>query len=207
MPAVSAYDYTISSCFPHITNLACQAVLCAIGTDLGLAAVTETELTPEVEPVIRASSLRRQRFQDLQRAAGRDPLELLRDVETRWSSTLLMIERFLELKPYVIQMLRERDLEKYAIHEHEWEVLPIYKRILRVPHSFQQALSGEKTPTLHDSLPLFHTMITAWTAMKVSLPQYTDIIDAGISKLKEYWQRIHTVPAYTLAMRTLIFRS
>lgn len=29
-------------CFPHITNLACQAVLCAIGTDLGLAAVTET---------------------------------------------------------------------------------------------------------------------------------------------------------------------
>ncbi|KAF5336456.1 hypothetical protein D9611_006667 [Ephemerocybe angulata] len=177
--------------------------------------VDKTELTPEVEPVvtsltrdiiahirviIRASSLRRQRFQDLQRAAGRDPLELLRDVETRWSSTLLMIERLLELKPYVIQMLRERDLEKYAIHEHEWEVLPIYKRILRVPHSFQQALSGEKTPTLHDSLPLFHTMITAWTAMKVSLPQYTDIIDAGISKLKEYWQRIHTVPAYTLAM-------
>lgn len=48
---------------------------------------------------IRASSLRHQHFEDLQRASGAAVvLELLRDVETRWSSILLMIERFLHLK-------------------------------------------------------------------------------------------------------------
>ena len=49
---------------------------------------------------IRASSLKRDRFADIQRARNpkKEPLQLLRDVDTRWSSTLLMIERFVELK-------------------------------------------------------------------------------------------------------------
>lgn len=38
------------SCFPHITNLACKAVLAAV-TDLAKAAVTENEMLPEYEPV------------------------------------------------------------------------------------------------------------------------------------------------------------
>jgi hypothetical protein len=46
------------------------------------------------------SFLRRDKFAALQRAQNpkKVPLELLRDVDTRWSSTLLMIEWFVELK-------------------------------------------------------------------------------------------------------------
>ncbi|KAF6743936.1 ribonuclease H-like domain-containing protein, partial [Ephemerocybe angulata] len=188
-------------CFPHITNLSCKAVLAAV-TNLALAAVTEGENEPEYEAVsvgIRSSSLHRQRFHDLQKAF-REPLELLRDVDTRWSSTLLMIERFLQLKDYIIKMLKDRDLEKYVLQDHEWAVLEAYVKILRVPHAFQQKLSAEKTPTLHRALPSFHAMISRWKEMKTELPRYSLVIDAGISKLQDYWNEVKDVPAYTLAM-------
>lgn len=47
---------------------------------------------------IRASSLRRQRFENILESLGQKTLQLLRDVETRWSSTYLMIERAFVLR-------------------------------------------------------------------------------------------------------------
>ncbi|KAJ2921370.1 hypothetical protein H1R20_g15725, partial [Candolleomyces eurysporus] len=168
-------------CFLHITNLACKAVLGAI-TNVGLTALNVDEEDPESEPVseapdrdiiahartlirvIRASSLRRDRFATIQQSLHPDqqPLELIHDVDTRWSSTLLMIERFVELKECINMMiLGNRDLQKYCLAESEWEILNNYILILRVPHAFQQKLSHEKVPTLYQALPHFHRMIAA----------------------------------------------
>lgn len=47
---------------------------------------------------IRSSSLRRQGFSDILNDLGFKDLQLIRDVDTRWSSTLLMISRALELQ-------------------------------------------------------------------------------------------------------------
>jgi len=44
------------------------------------------------------SSLRRFNFSTLLEDLGFPSLQLIRDVETRWSSTYLMIERAIELK-------------------------------------------------------------------------------------------------------------
>ncbi|KAJ2934002.1 hypothetical protein H1R20_g3089, partial [Candolleomyces eurysporus] len=201
-------------CFPHITNLASKAVLTAI-TNIRLAAVNDDEVTVENEVVetglscnvialarslirmIRASSLRRDKFAALQRTRNpkKAPLELLRDVDTRWSSTLLMIERLVALKEFVVQMISNftHDLKKYELLQNDWDVLQTYIRIL------QQKLSHKKIPTLHQALPSFHRMITVWERLKCELPSYASVIGAGISKLKEYWKLVENVPAYTLA--------
>ena len=47
---------------------------------------------------IRASSLRRQYFSDVLNSLEQKDLQLLRNVDTRWSSTLLMVERALILR-------------------------------------------------------------------------------------------------------------
>ena len=47
---------------------------------------------------IRASSLRRQYFSDVLNSLEQKDLQLLHDVDTRWSSTLLMVERALILR-------------------------------------------------------------------------------------------------------------
>jgi hypothetical protein len=46
--------------------------------------------------------MKKDQFSDAIRRAGLDDLQLLRDVPTRWSYTLLMIQRFLYLRPVSI---------------------------------------------------------------------------------------------------------
>ncbi|RXW21072.1 hypothetical protein EST38_g4780 [Candolleomyces aberdarensis] len=210
-------------CFPHITNLACKAVLGAI-TNTKLAGVDDDEGDPEKEPiltapdrdiiahtrtlirVIRSSSLRRDRFANIQRSLypDRHVLELIRDVDTRWSSTLLMIERFVKLESVNKMISTNRELQKYHLHDFEWETLDAYINILRIPHAFQQKLSHEKIPTLYQALPHFHRMIAAWQSKKAVMPRYRTVIDAGIAKLEEYLDEIDDIPAYTLAIHDVL---
>ena len=58
-------------------------------------------------------------------------------------------------------------------------------------------LSAEKTPTLWGTLPAFKALIT-----KLEQSDLTDldIIQDGVSKLREYEQETATVPAYTLSL-------
>ncbi|KAF5346668.1 hypothetical protein D9758_013219 [Tetrapyrgos nigripes] len=78
------------------------------------------------------------------------------------------------------------DLKKYWMTNEEWDILEKYAEILQVPHSFQEWLSGEKTPTLSFALPGYDAMITKWENRKDTLPQYASVIDAGIAKLHKY---------------------
>ncbi|TFK18137.1 hypothetical protein FA15DRAFT_603846 [Coprinopsis marcescibilis] len=203
-------------CFPHITNLACKAVLVVMSgsTGPGNGSVDDStehrDLVANVRTVIRmirVSSLRRDHFASLQTAKGREPLQLLRGVDTCWSSTLLMLERFIELKEVcsIIMISMNQDLKKYALQTEEWSTLSIYCTILQVPHAFQQCLSAEKTLTLHEALPNFHSMMKVWENMKAEHPNYINLIDAGLSKLQEYWEKVKDVPAYTLVMCLFYF--
>jgi len=55
---------------------------------------------------VRASSLRRQHMITVQNIAGQKDLKLLRDVDTRWSSTFIMIDRFLSLREVILLCLK-----------------------------------------------------------------------------------------------------
>ncbi|KAF7326525.1 HAT family dimerization domain-containing protein [Mycena venus] len=152
-------------CFPHIVNLACKAVLGAI-TDMDFAASGSADFIPDPtrattfldaiarDPVatirttvrvIRASSLRRQYFSEVLKALQQKDLQLLRDVDTRWSSTLIMIDRAILLHEAIDKFLTNdqfRDLHKYKLGDDEWDALEAFKRILSVPHAFQQRLAS-----------------------------------------------------------------
>ncbi|TFK27519.1 hypothetical protein FA15DRAFT_586294 [Coprinopsis marcescibilis] len=187
--------HTIRS-FPHVTNLTCKAVISAI-TNIELASVNDDCVDLATE--IRVSSLRWGLFAALQHAKSLNdsPLELLHDVDTRWSSTLLMIKRFVKLKEFVLQMISKyNDLVKYKLTNNEWKHLNDYISIL------QQKLSGERTPTLHQALPLFYQMILRWKKYKHTFPDLRNVLDAGISKLEDYLHDTETVPAYALVMST-----
>jgi hypothetical protein len=44
-------------------------------------------------------------------------------------------------------------------------------------------------------------MIVVWERMRDSMPNYANVIDAGIDKLNAYWASVKDIPAYTLAQR------
>ncbi|KAH9954170.1 hypothetical protein BGW80DRAFT_1227660 [Lactifluus volemus] len=153
--------------------------------------------------VIRASSIRRQYFSRVLKTLEQDDLQLLRDMDVRWSSTLLMIERALILRTAVDKFLALRDMEelrKYRLSVSDWDMLEVFRKVLSIPHAFQQRLSGESTPTLCDAIPAFEAMKIKWQIQKDKIPSVSRIIDKGLDKLEEYRARAEMVPAYILAM-------
>ncbi|KAH7904017.1 hypothetical protein BJ138DRAFT_1019726, partial [Hygrophoropsis aurantiaca] len=230
----------IISCFPHIVNLACKAVLSAI-TNINFAKDNAANFVPGGPPpddflaavnrdpiatvrtvgrVIRASSIRRQYFSAILSALKQKDLQLLRDVDVRWSSTLLMIECAILLCAVCAVAFAAPLTNKYQLNSAEWNALEIFKKILaatyqltennlilllQVPHAFQQKLSAEKTPTLCHAIPAFEAMKRVWTAQKDANYNTTDIIKSSLNKLSFYKHRTTIVPAYTLAMSTSSF--
>ena len=72
--------------------------------------------------------------------------------------------------------------------------------VFQVPHAFQQLLSNEKTPTLHNAFPCFRAMVLRWRKLSEERPVFAEIINPGIEKLEDYMSMMDTIPAYTLAI-------
>ncbi|THV00111.1 hypothetical protein K435DRAFT_623206, partial [Dendrothele bispora CBS 962.96] len=187
-------------------NLACKAILAAV-TDINHAAEGAAEFSPSYSAdnivQIRSSSLRRQYFSEILETLEKKDLQLLRDVATRWSSTFLMIERATVLRDAIDFFLSSRrfpELENLCLKDPDWDCINLYKKILVVPHAFQQKLSGEATPTLSGAIPAFEAVISRWKTMQDDIPTMSYVIEAGIDKLESYTERISDTPAYMLAM-------
>ncbi|KAF5344011.1 hypothetical protein D9758_012912 [Tetrapyrgos nigripes] len=151
--------------------------------------------------MIRASSQRRDFFSKCLAYIQMIDMELLRDVKNRWSSVLLMLLHAILLKEAIKWMISlHNDLKKYWMNDEEWNKLERYVEIWQVLHSFQEQLSGEKTPTLSFALPGYDTMIAKWEHMKNKLLQYASVIDAGIAKLHRYHDHADKSDVYMLAM-------
>jgi len=95
--------------------------------------------------------MKKDRFADSVKDLYDKELQLIRDVVTRWSSTLLIIQHVLDLKEVrinlkylifitdVVQAVieitspeNELALDKYELTDDEWELLESYKEILQV---------------------------------------------------------------------------
>ncbi|KAJ3555147.1 hypothetical protein NP233_g12277 [Leucocoprinus birnbaumii] len=153
--------------------------------------------------MVRSSSLRRQYFSDICRTLYKKDIQLIHDVDTRWSSTLYMIERAVSLRAVVTQFLEIpefSDLRCYAITDAEWKSLEIFTQVLSVPDAFQHRLSGEKTLNLSEAIPAFEAMIYKWKHQQMTHPEISSIIQASINKLTVYHQRARDIPAYIVLM-------
>ncbi|KAK7059379.1 hypothetical protein R3P38DRAFT_2758829 [Favolaschia claudopus] len=124
--------------------------------------------------VIRASSLR------LLKALHMRDLQLLRDVDTRWSSTLIMIDRAVLLQEAIDKFLTEtQDLKEMQAQQARMgglEGIPAY--------------TLKTTPTLGHALPAFEAMIAQWEKQQTCHPETADIVQQGINKLDDYRERI-----------------
>ena len=108
-----------------------------------------------VEPVhaivswFDASKLRQWYLLDAQKQAGFDPIYLISKNETRWSSTFMMLERFIKLSPFVKTALAQDPDAPAMIEEHDISCISTLKEILG-----HFALATEKLEGDHLTLPL-----------------------------------------------------
>ncbi|EPQ60967.1 hypothetical protein GLOTRDRAFT_30409, partial [Gloeophyllum trabeum ATCC 11539] len=159
----------------------------------------------------RASGQRREDFQKtiINGNNSRDwepPLpanELLRDVDTRWSSTFLMIDRLLEMYPAVNCFLhhpKQEEIKYHIISKPEQRVLLDIREYLQVPHSVQEVVCSDRTPTVPIVIPLYEMLLAALRRLLDSLPKIAHAISAAIFKIEEYVKKGRRSRIYALAM-------
>ncbi|KAI0657993.1 hypothetical protein C8Q70DRAFT_1045966 [Cubamyces menziesii] len=129
--------------------------------------------------------------------------QLLRDCETRWSSTYQMIGRVLALYPAIQVFLNSEDHQDLAhlkLSSEQVRVLTDIHQVLQAPHAVQELLSSSRTPTLAMALPAFELLITTWESMKITIPEMAPFIDAGLERLDKYVRLARKTRVYALAM-------
>ncbi|XP_065895985.1 E3 SUMO-protein ligase ZBED1-like [Dysidea avara] len=83
---------------------------------------------------------------------GNTGLKLLGDCPTRWSSTYLLINRFLTVKASVIQVLDEHSWD--GLQNSEWRVLENIQELLQPFAEYTTLCSGEEYTTISSVVPI-----------------------------------------------------
>jgi hypothetical protein len=82
----------------------------------------------------------------------------------------------------------------------EFQVLHDIHALLEKPHSAQELLSAEKTPTLSVALPAFEMLVVSWSNLQKTIPELAHYIGVGIAKIQEYVRKGRQSRIYALAM-------
>ncbi|KAJ3925110.1 MAG: hypothetical protein NXY57DRAFT_907468 [Lentinula lateritia] len=160
-------------CFPHVVNIAVKTGLQHLTTIVNAAHDKDLEGTDNflsarsLITAVRGSGQCCEEFKQIIKNGNISGgwgdfkqqlrvVELLKDVDTRWSSTFLMIDRLLELWLPVKEFLnRHPELEKHRLNGKQIEVLLDIQEYLSYAHMVQELLSAQRTPTLSVVLPLY----------------------------------------------------
>ncbi|KAF8833107.1 hypothetical protein BDN67DRAFT_1060585 [Paxillus ammoniavirescens] len=130
-------------------------------------------------------------------------VQLLRDCETRWSSTFNLIDRIILLHPAIVRFLQRpehSDLCHLSLNDYEIGVLCDIHQALEIPHVAQQTFSFERTPTLSMAIPLYKMLNHEWKNLKATIPELSHYISVATGKIDEYIEEGRKTRIYALAM-------
>ncbi|KAA1475213.1 hypothetical protein DENSPDRAFT_909366 [Dentipellis sp. KUC8613] len=214
-------------CFPHVVNIAVQTALKMLSKSAPEPDAMSEDSPPEnitlrADPVnkcrtlvanCRKSSQRREDFiatikegNDKKQWHTTLPVnQLLRDVDTRWSSTFLMIDRVLELNEAInvfLEKNKQAPISTSRLSSMDITVLDDIRHVLDLPHVVQQSLSSEKTPTLCNVLPTYEELVKSLKDIE-SAERYKYLkpaISAAIRKIEVYMASARETKFYVLAL-------
>ncbi|KAF5370272.1 hypothetical protein D9758_006873 [Tetrapyrgos nigripes] len=128
---------------------------------------------------------------------------LLRDVDTRWSSIFLMIDRMFLLYPAIqkfAQLPENDEIHSLLLKDSELLVLNDIRLYLKAFHVIQEAVSGERTPTLSFVLPLYERLVSNLKKLRIILPNLSHMIDSSLDKIYEYVDKARSTHIYAFAL-------
>ncbi|KAI0821949.1 hypothetical protein BC628DRAFT_1328464 [Trametes gibbosa] len=216
-------------CFPHVVNISVHHGLSALTlTEKPSDSGTTSPATCDIDDALqddtvkcarqlvaacRASGQRREEFSTAIRegnesgAFGENKklrvVQLLRDVDTRWSSTFLMIDRLLELYPAVVKFMeqpKQEEIHHLLLSDAQLKVLLDIREFLHLPHLVQELLSAEQTPTVCQALPAYERLLNMLEVSTTSFPKIAHAIEASASALRKYMSYTRQSRVYALAM-------
>ncbi|CAB5213586.1 unnamed protein product [Rhizophagus irregularis] len=101
--------------------------------------------------------------------------KLIRDVKTRWNSTFLMLESFLNNKAVIVSLISiGSNFAKLDLNDDEWKELQLFCDFLKPFFEFTEEMSGSKYPTFGTLLLLLDHLLEHITIIKndTSIPKW-----------------------------------
>lgn len=129
-------------CYAHTLNL-------IVGDALKLIQEGTLNKVSKVVTHFRQSANAKSKLDNVQRQQGKEPKKLKKDVVTRWNSTYLMLERFVELEEAIRTTLALIDAVSLpVIPTEEWMFMRELIIILKPFYDITELMSAEKYVTL-----------------------------------------------------------
>lgn len=138
--ALSILQLKHFGCFAHTLNLIVQVAL-----------TIESDLLEKIKTIVthfRKSTSANKKLSTYQISNGaKEPKKLLQNIDTRWNSTLYMIERFVELESSIRGTLGLLDNPPEGLSINEWKITKELCLVLRPFEEATKAVSGDKYMT------------------------------------------------------------
>ena len=149
----------------HIPCLAHKLNLCAVEVLSKSVAVKDArDKIAKLVSAFRSSSNVKREFRKCQERLGIDPPKaLLADVQTRWNSTYLMLERALELREAITLFQGSDEGAQFFISGETWAVLKSATALLRPLFEATVEMSSERNTTGSKIIPLAKSLMS-WYA-------------------------------------------
>ncbi|KAL3226469.1 hypothetical protein MRX96_024935 [Rhipicephalus microplus] len=147
--AVRRLPWTEHACFAHTLQLAIHD---AISNKPSI-----DRLCKKARHIVghyRHSSSAQKRFDEYQNKMGKEPLCLVQDVDTRWSSQYLMLSRLLDLKEAVSVELAMSSSSVDGLCSAEWKEAFEYLDALKPLYDATVITSADKYPSLSTQIPI-----------------------------------------------------
>jgi hypothetical protein len=185
--------------------------------DITYTAALKSDLVGRVQDLVRnlrSSGQRREAFQDAITTGNQaqlfklKPLQLLRNVDTRWSSSFYMLKRFHYLSPAITLLLSTVNVTALTrddlLNVRETDVLVDVVEYFSFFNAVQEALACEKIPTMLFVLYLYEQLLALLGIVCYEYPKLMHAVYASLEKLKKYREECLVSNSYMLAMGSLI---
>jgi hypothetical protein len=181
--------------------------------DVAYTAALQSDLVGRVQDLVRnlrSSGQRREAFRaaittgNQAQVFNLKPLQLLRHVDTRWSSSFHMLRRFHYLSPAITLLLSSANVTTLTrddlLNVRETAVLADVLEYFSFFDAVQEALACEKIPTMPFVLYLYEQLLVVLGMVCYEYPKLMHAVYASLEKLKKYREECLVSKSYMLAM-------
>ncbi|XP_060798253.1 E3 SUMO-protein ligase ZBED1-like [Neoarius graeffei] len=147
------------NCFAHKLNLSTQKAM-NVPAVHSMLAIIRPPIT-----YFRNSYLAKVVLKEKQEALGKPNHNLILDCKTRWNSSYLMVERFVEQYPAVVAASLDEKIKKknsfkklQKCTDNNIEKMEHFLKVMKLPYIITVAMSSEKRPTSGQVLPMLHKL-------------------------------------------------
>ncbi|XP_055550267.1 zinc finger BED domain-containing protein 4-like [Wyeomyia smithii] len=183
-------------CFAHTLNLVTETT-----TSLDVIKVTISKVRGIVCYVKNSVNVsdRFRMIQSNNNVSEGNTKKLILDVKTRWNSTYYMIERFLEMRKVLIELLIDDTASPSMPSSAEVEILRQLVTLLRPFEFLTKELSGDKYVTLSKIIPMINCLFLQISSFKCDVSEILSVKECFLKELKKRFGQIEQMSQVAIA--------